>query len=89
MHHISFTGYVNLLSALALLVILIHSFYSWDKDRKKDHLSLSFQQFIQSQNPTIIASAVEEAIKAFKGNLTLLCEEIIKIVTENPLGRLI
>ena len=74
-------------SILALLLILVNSFYPWDKDKQGDHLTASFKQFIMSSHPTIIVSAVQQAIKSCDENPSLLCEEIIQIVWKNPLSR--
>ena len=83
-----FMKYLYLTSISAILLILVHSFYSWDQNHKGDHLVTSFQQFIQSSHPQVIASAVEQAIKSCGEDHGLLCEEIIKIVWKHPLGKL-
>ena len=80
--------YLYLTSISAILLILVHSFYSWDQNHKGDHLVASFQQFIQSSHPQVIASAVEQAIKSCGEDHDLLCEEIIKIVWKHSLGKL-
>ena len=72
----------------AILLILVHSFYSWDQNQKGDHLIASFQQFIKSSHPQVIALAVEQAIKSCGEDYDLLCEEIIKIVWKHPLGKM-
>ena len=76
---------------LALLLILVHSFYSWNKDKKGDHLIASFTHFMESSEsyPTMVTSAVEQSTASYArgGNLHLLCEEIIQIVAKHPLGR--
>ena len=76
-------------SILALLLILVHSFYSWERNGKENHLHFSFEKFINSSQPVVIASAVEQAIKSCGGDLDSLCEEIIQIVLKNSLGRFI
>ena len=76
-------------SIVALLLILVHSFYSWDKHKKEDHLTASFKQFIKSSHPARIVSAVEQAVKSCNENPSLLCEEIIQIVWKNSLGKFI
>ena len=80
--------YLYSISISAILLILVHSFYSWDQNLKEDHLVASFQQFIKSSRSQDIASAVEQAIKSSGKDLDLLCEEIIQIVWKNPMGKL-
>jgi hypothetical protein len=81
--------YFDLLFILAILLILLHSFYSWDQNQTGDHLAASAQQFIGSSHPHVIASAVEQAIKSCGKDHDLLCEEIIKIVWKYPLGNML
>jgi hypothetical protein len=69
----------------SILLILVHSFYSWDHNQNGDHLVASAQQFMRSSHSHVIASAVEQAIKSCGQNHDLLCEEIIKIVWKHPL----
>ena len=76
-------------SISALLLILVHSFYSWDRHKQGDHLTASFEQFIKSSHPARIVLAVEQAVKSCNENPGLLYEEIIQIVWKNPLGRFI
>ena len=80
--------YFYFIFILAILLILVHSFYSWDQNQKGDHLAASFQQFIKSTHPQVIASAVEQAIKSYGQNHALVCEEIIRIVLKHSLGKL-
>ncbi|KAF8551853.1 hypothetical protein OG21DRAFT_219279 [Imleria badia] len=70
----------------SLLLILVHSYHSWDKDKKGDHLSTSFEQFIKSSHSVVVTSAVEQAIKSYGTDLGLLCEAIIQIVQKHPLS---
>ena len=83
-----FMKYFYFIFILAILLILVHSFYSWDQNQKGDHLAASFQQFIKSTHPQVIASAVEQAIKSCGQNHDLVCEEIIRIVLKHSLGKL-
>ena len=80
--------YFYLISISAILLILVHSFYSWDQNQRGDHLVASFKQLMESPQPQAIASAVEQATKSSGEDLDLLCEEIIKIVWTHPLGKL-
>ena len=68
---------------------MVHSFYSWDKDKRGDHLTASFEQFIKSSHPARIVSAVEQAVKSCSEDFDLLCAEIIQIVWKHSLGRFI
>jgi hypothetical protein len=83
-----FIKYFCLISISAILLILVHSFYSWDHNQNGDHLVASAQQFMRSSHSHVIASAVEQAIKSCGQNHDLLCEEIIKIVWKHPLGKM-
>ena len=82
-----FIAYFYSIFALALLLILVHSFYSWDKKQQTNHLYSSFEQFFNSSSQsTVIASAVKQAIKSCGRNLDLLCEAIIQIVLQHSSG---
>jgi len=78
--------YFYLIWILAVLLILTHSFYNWDKDKNTNHLYLSFEGFINSPHSVVIASAVKQAIKSYAMDVDLLCEAIIQIVLDQPLG---
>ena len=80
--------FTYIISISAILLILVHSFYSWDQNHDGDHLVASFQQFIKSSHSQVIASAVEQAIKSCGEDHDLLCDEIIKIIWKHPLGKL-
>ena len=81
--------YIHLTFISALLVILVHSFYSWEKDKTRDHLTASFDQLIQSSHSSVIISAVEQAVQSCGDNMSSLCEELIQIVLNNPMGNFI
>ena len=68
------------------MVVLVHSFYDWDKDKIGDHLTSSFKQFIDSSHSSVIVSAVERAVQSCGDNEGSLCEKLIQIVLENLLG---
>ena len=80
--------FTYIISISAILLILVHSFYSWDQNHNGDHLVASFQQFIKSSHSRVIAPAVEQAIKSCGEDHDLLCDEIIKIIWKHPLGKL-
>ena len=82
-------SYVHLMSISALLVILVHSFYYWDKDKTGDHLIASFEQFIHSSHSSVIASAVKKAVLSCGNDMSLLCEEVIQIALSSPMGNFI
>ena len=74
------------ISILALLLILVHSFYAWDKNKTKDQFYPFFEKFINSSYPVGIALALEQAMESCHGNIDLLCEGIVQIVLKYPLG---
>ena len=78
-------NYVHLPSILALLVVFLHSFYSWDKAKTGDNLIASFEQFIHSSHSSVIVSAVEKAVQSYGDNVDSLCEEVIQIFLNNPM----
>ncbi|KAF8126793.1 hypothetical protein EV363DRAFT_1173868, partial [Boletus edulis] len=79
------TNQACILSA-SVLIILVHSFYSWDRARKEDdHLIASFEQFIKSSHPEVVTSAVKQAIESCGEDYHSLCNEIINIVWKYPL----
>jgi len=83
--HGSNTNQACILSA-SVLIILVHSFYSWDRAKKEDHhLTASFEQFIKSSHPEVVALAVKQAIESCGEDCQSLCNEIIKIVWKYPL----
>ena len=82
-------SYVHLTSISALLVILVHSCYSWNKHKDEDHLTASFEQFIHSPHSSVIVSAVEKVVQSCSDDVSLLCEELIQVVLNNPMGNFI
>ena len=74
---------------LALVLILVHSYYSWTQNNKGDLLAASFNQFIKSSHHTTIAPAIEQAINLYGEDTHHLCEEILQIIKNHPLGKLI
>ena len=72
-----------------MLLILVHSYYFWSEDRKGDYLHASFNHFIISSHPAIITSAIQEAFKSHGKEPKLLCEKIIQITMNYPLGKFI
>ncbi|KAF8126799.1 hypothetical protein EV363DRAFT_1173844, partial [Boletus edulis] len=78
------TNQACILSA-SVLIILVHSFYSWDRARKGNHLLASFKQFIKSSHPEVVTSAIKQAIESCGEDCHSLCNEIIKIVWKYPL----
>ena len=78
-----------LTSISALLLILVHSYYSWTQNNQGDHLTASFHQFMESSCHAVIASAIEQAINSGGKDTDGLCEEILQIIKNHPLGKLI
>ena len=78
-----------LTSILALVLILVHSYYSWTENNQGNYLAASFKQFIESSHHTIIASAIEQATNSYGEDYGHLCEEILHIIKAHPLGKLI
>ena len=74
---------------LALVLILVHSYYSWTLNNQGVHLAASFKQFVESSHHTIIASAIEQAINSYGEDTGYLCEEILQIIKSHPLSKLI
>ena len=70
----------------ALLLILVHSYYSWSENKNKDHLTASFKQLFKSSHSAVVASAVEHAVKSHGEDPGSVCEEIIRIVRDHALG---
>ena len=64
----------------------MHSFYSCDKEKTGDSLIASYEEFIHSSHSSVIVSAVEKAVQSCGNDVSLLCEEVIKIVLNNPMG---
>ena len=79
--------YLTFISALVL--IIVHSYYSWTQNHQGDHLTASFMQFMKSSHHTVIASAIEKAIDSYGEDTGCLCEEILQIIKNHPLGRFI
>ncbi|KAG6380387.1 hypothetical protein JVT61DRAFT_8504 [Boletus reticuloceps] len=75
----------SLIIYLAVLIILVHSFYSWEGARKENHLIASFDQFIRSSHSEVVTSAVKQAIESCGEDYHSLCNEIINIVWKHPL----
>ena len=78
-----------LTSISALLLILVHSYYSWTQNSQGDHLTASFHQFMESSCHAVIASAIKQAINSCGKDTDCLCEEILQIIKNHPLGKLI
>ena len=68
------------------MIILVHSYYSWSASKKEDHLTASFKQLFTSSHSMVVASAIEQAVRSHGEDPSSLCEEIIRIVMDHPLG---
>ena len=51
-------------------------------------MAASFKQFMESSHYVIVASAIEQAINSYEDTGSL-CEEIIQVIKNHPLGKLI
>ena len=78
-----------LTSISALVLILVHSYYSWTQNNQGDYLTASFKQFMEPSHHTDIASAIEQAINLCGEDTGSLCKEILQIIKNHPLGKLI
>lgn len=74
---------------LALSLILVHSYHSWSVDKKGNHLHASFNHFITSPHPATLTSVIHEAIKSHDKEPKLLCKNIIQIIMNHSLGKLL
>ena len=72
--------YFYLTSISALILISVHSYYSWSYNKQGDHLAASFKQFMKSSHHAVIAPAIEQAINSCGEDTGYLCEEILQII---------